>query len=120
MLEKINLTYAQNGDEDRIEQIFKRYKWLIYKNSTDFFLKGTDFEDIIQEGFIGLFIIIQININLSTKLLKVKKEFRATTKNILRNPFYFFEKPDEILLNKEFFKLLQKYLESIKLIKWKK
>lgn len=55
MLEKIDLTCAQNGDEESIEKIFKRYKGLVYKNSNDFFLQGADFEDIMQEGFIGLF-----------------------------------------------------------------
>lgn len=143
MLEKINLTYAQNGDEDSIEQIFKRYKGLVYKNSMDFFLKGADFEDIMQEGFIGLFKAVKSydeskNIPFATyayhcirrqiinavkksntnkyKLLneaiKSKKEYLEQQKMFYTTPSIFFEKPDEILLSKEFFKLLQKYLES--------
>lgn len=144
MFKEINLTYAQNGDEESIEQIFKRYKGLVYKNSTDFFLKGADFEDVMQEGFIGLFNAIKSydeskNIPFTTyayhcirrqiinavknsntdkykplnEAIKSKKEnLEQQEKMFYATPSIFFEKPDEILLSKEFFKSLQKYLEN--------
>lgn len=59
MLEEIDLMYAQK-DEESIEKIFKRYKGLVCINSNDFFLKGADFDDIMQEGFIGLFMHILV------------------------------------------------------------
>lgn len=144
MLEKIDLTCAKNGDEESIEKIFKRYKGLVYKNSSDFFLKGADFEDIIQEGFIGLFNAIKNydesrNIPFATyayhcirrqiinavknsnankykplnEAIKSKKENLEQQERILyTTPSIFFEKPDEILLGKEFLKLLEEYLNN--------
>lgn len=54
MIEEECLTDAQNGDEEAIEKIIKQYNGLVYKNSKDFFLKGADYDDLMQEGFIGL------------------------------------------------------------------
>lgn len=46
---------AQNGDNDALEAILSRYKNLVYAKSKPYFLAGADDEDIIQEGFIGLY-----------------------------------------------------------------
>ncbi len=46
---------AQNGSEDALETLMKRYKGLVNKISRCYFLVGGDIEDIIQEGTIGLY-----------------------------------------------------------------
>lgn len=46
---------AQDGDNDALEAILSRYKNLVYAKSKPYFLAGADEEDIIQEGFIGLY-----------------------------------------------------------------
>ena len=46
---------AQSGDNDALETILSRYKNLVYAKSKPYFLAGADDEDIIQEGFIGLY-----------------------------------------------------------------
>ena len=46
---------AQSGDNDALETIMSRYKNLVYAKSKPYFLAGADDEDIIQEGFIGLY-----------------------------------------------------------------
>ena len=46
---------AQSGDNEALEAILSRYKNLVYAKSKPYFLAGADDDDIIQEGFIGLF-----------------------------------------------------------------
>lgn len=46
---------AQSGDNDALEAILSRYKNLVYAKSKPYFLAGADDDDIIQEGFIGLY-----------------------------------------------------------------
>lgn len=54
MVEKNILIEAQNGNDEAIEEIMKIYENTIYKNSRFFFLKDGDFNDLLQEGYIGL------------------------------------------------------------------
>lgn len=54
MVEKNILIEAQNGNDEAIEKIMKIYENTIYKNSRFFFLKDGDFNDLLQEGYIGL------------------------------------------------------------------
>ena len=46
---------AQNGDKNALEAVILRYNKLVYAKSKSFFLIGADDDDIIQEGFIGLY-----------------------------------------------------------------
>lgn len=46
---------AQNSDNDALETILSRYRNLVYSKSKPYFLAGADDDDIIQEGFIGLY-----------------------------------------------------------------
>ncbi len=46
---------AQSGDKEALEAILSRYKNLVYAKSKPYFLAGADDDDIIQEGFIGLY-----------------------------------------------------------------
>lgn len=46
---------AQSGDSEALEAILSRYKNLVYAKSKPYFLAGADDDDIIQEGFIGLY-----------------------------------------------------------------
>lgn len=48
------LKQAQSGDDNSIELIINMYSNMVYKNSSPFFLKGGDRDDLIQEGYIGL------------------------------------------------------------------
>ena len=46
---------AQNGDNDALETIISRYRGLVYSKSKLYFLAGSDKDDIVQEGLIGLY-----------------------------------------------------------------
>ncbi|MGN0148690.1 MAG: RNA polymerase sporulation sigma factor SigH [Clostridia bacterium] len=46
---------AQAGDKIALEAILSRYKNLVYAKAKPYFLAGADEDDIIQEGFIGLY-----------------------------------------------------------------
>lgn len=46
---------SQEGDKEALETILSRYKNLVYSKSRPYFLAGADDDDIIQEGFIGLY-----------------------------------------------------------------
>lgn len=46
---------AQSGNECATEQIINKYRPLVYKKASGFYMNGLDKEDIIQEGFIGLY-----------------------------------------------------------------
>lgn len=56
-----NLTYeglarlAQEGDNSALEYIINTYKNIVRLRARKFFLIGGDYEDLIQEGTIGLF-----------------------------------------------------------------
>ena len=46
---------AQSGDDEALETIMERYKNLVYAKSKPYFIAGADEDDIVQEGFIGLY-----------------------------------------------------------------
>lgn len=46
---------SSGGDRRATEIIFARYKNLVKKRATSYFLVGADRDDIVQEGMIGLF-----------------------------------------------------------------
>lgn len=46
---------SQEGDKEALEMILSRYENLVYSKAKPYFLVGADKEDIIQEGFIGLY-----------------------------------------------------------------
>lgn len=45
---------AQSGDADAEEQLIERYSRLVRAVARPYFLSGGDFEDLIQEGMLGL------------------------------------------------------------------
>lgn len=49
------LTFVLNGDDEAQSVFYNRYKPLVIALSRSFFLKGANYEDLIQEGMIGLF-----------------------------------------------------------------
>ncbi len=49
------VSLAQQNDKQALEIILARYKSLVYSKSGPYFLAGADDDDIIQEGFIGLY-----------------------------------------------------------------
>lgn len=50
---------ARQGDTKALNDLFSKYKNLVNKISRSYFLLGGEFEDIIQEGMIGLYKAIQ-------------------------------------------------------------
>ena len=46
---------AQKGNEEAVNTLLIRYKNLVNKISRRYFLVGSDIEDIVQEGMIGLY-----------------------------------------------------------------
>lgn len=46
---------AQSGDKSALEAILERYKNLVYAKAKPYFIVGADEDDIVQEGFIGLY-----------------------------------------------------------------
>lgn len=46
---------AQSGDKSALETILERYKNLVYAKAKPYFIAGADEDDIVQEGFIGLY-----------------------------------------------------------------
>jgi RNA polymerase sporulation-specific sigma factor len=59
MLEEISdeqlVKEAQQGSNEALEAILSRYKNLVYSKAKPYFLAGAEDDDIIQEGFIGLY-----------------------------------------------------------------
>lgn len=49
------ITKARNNDEQAIEELFKCFKPKVIAISRGYFLIGADFDDLIQEGMIGLY-----------------------------------------------------------------
>ena len=49
------LSLVLNGDDEAQNAFYNRYKPLVIVLSRRFFLKGANYEDLIQEGMIGLF-----------------------------------------------------------------
>lgn len=45
---------AKAGDNTAFELILHRYHWLVRARARSFFLQGAEYEDVIQEGMIGL------------------------------------------------------------------
>lgn len=47
--------YSQSGDREAQEVLINRYRGLVRSKASSYFLMGADREDIMQEGYIGLF-----------------------------------------------------------------
>ena len=45
----------RDGNEDAIDIIFERYKYLVRKKAKAMYIAGGDNDDLIQEGMIGLY-----------------------------------------------------------------
>lgn len=50
---------AKKGDANALNYLFTNYKPIIYQRLGVYFMKGSDTEDMIQEGMIGLFYAIK-------------------------------------------------------------
>ncbi len=46
---------AQNGSEEALEHIIIRYRNFVYQKANKFFLVGSERDDLVQEGMIGLY-----------------------------------------------------------------
>jgi RNA polymerase sporulation-specific sigma factor len=46
---------AQRGDERALEYLLRRYRKVVRKIASSYFLTGADREDVVQEGMIGLY-----------------------------------------------------------------
>ncbi|TDL92008.1 RNA polymerase sporulation sigma factor SigH [Vibrio vulnificus] len=45
----------QNGDEDALDFLINKYRYVVQSNALKYFLTGGDKEDVFQEGMIGLY-----------------------------------------------------------------
>jgi len=54
-IEQELLPLAKGGNEQAFEIILRRYERFVRARARSFFLQGADYEDLIQEGMIGLF-----------------------------------------------------------------
>ncbi len=46
---------AENGDQEALEFLLNKYKYLVKKQARTLYLIGADREDLVQEGMIGLY-----------------------------------------------------------------
>jgi RNA polymerase sporulation-specific sigma factor len=46
---------ARRGDDTAFELLLRRYDYLVRMRARTFFLQGAEYEDLVQEGMIGLF-----------------------------------------------------------------
>lgn len=130
----INL--AQNGDSEALEKVTEEYKGLVYKAASLFFLKGGDYSDLSQEGFIGLIKAIRtFNENKNTSFstfanicirgqiitaIKQSNSNKYKVLNLSNEPEEEIDfkiknnsdSPENILLGKELAELLKLYLSS--------
>ena len=134
------LNLAKNGNEEAMEQILIKHKGIIYKNIHLLFLKGADFEDLIQEGFIGLLKAIKYydsnkdasfttfaNLCIKRHMISIARNANIKKYKILNDAiseeYYcnqeekityksslFFSSPEEIFLGKELSILLINHL----------
>lgn len=55
MEDEIVVELAKNGDSFALEYLMRKYKSFVRSKSRSYFLIGSDSEDIVQEGMIGLY-----------------------------------------------------------------
>lgn len=55
LVDKELLLNVQNGDETAIESLIAKYENIVYKKASTYFLIGSDRDDVVQEGLIGLY-----------------------------------------------------------------
>ena len=53
-MDERDVMLAKNGDNEAMEKVFLKYRNDILRNSKNFFIKGGDVDDLLQEGYIGL------------------------------------------------------------------
>lgn len=53
-MNEMEVLLAKSGNEDAIESLFIKFKKDILRNNKNFFIKGADNDDLLQEGYIGL------------------------------------------------------------------
>lgn len=49
------LPYIHQGDRDAAEYILNKYEGIVHKKASGYFLLGSDRDDVVQEGRIGLY-----------------------------------------------------------------
>jgi RNA polymerase sporulation-specific sigma factor len=142
MMELDLVKKAQNGDQEAITDIFRKYKGLVLMKSRNYFLNGADRDDLLQEGMIGLLKAIRAyddgkNASFNTfASLCIKRQIITAIKNsnsgkhrmlnTASNGFYEgeennvsyerksfnFYNPEEIFLGKEKLEALKAFLNE--------
>lgn len=54
-IDQMLLLHVQEGDELAVEHLMNKYEGIVRKKANTYFLLGSDREDVIQEGLIGLY-----------------------------------------------------------------
>src|SRR5690625_1442139 len=55
MVDEEVLLEVQEGNETAVEFLIKKYEWVVRKKANTYFLIGSDREDVVREGLIGLY-----------------------------------------------------------------
>lgn len=142
MVSSQTIKSAQQGNEMAIQEIFSKFKNIIQMRTKNYFFYGGDREDVIQEAMIGLlkaingydenktasfttFAILCIKRQIITaikssnagknrilNMAMINPETEDTSNISYSNKSFNFYNPEEIVMGKERFRELNRYLKT--------
>lgn len=142
MVSSQTIKNAQEGNEIAIQEIFSKFKNIIQMRTKNYFFYGGDREDVIQEAMIGLlkaingydenktasfttFAILCIKRQIITaikssnagknrilNMAMINPETEDTSNISYSNKSFNFYNPEEIVMSKERFRELNRYLKT--------
>ena len=142
MVSSQTIKNAQEGNEIAIQEIFSKFKNIIQMRTKNYFFYGGDREDVIQEAMIGLlkaingydenktasfttFAILCIKRQIITaikssnagknrilNMAMINSETEDTSNISYSNKSFNFYNPEEIIMSKERFRELNRYLKT--------
>ena len=142
MVSSQTIKSAQQGNEMAIQEIFSKFKNIIQMRTKNYFFYGGDREDVIQEAMIGLlkaingydenktasfttFAILCIKRQIITaikssnagknrilNMAMINPETEDTSNISYSNKSFNFYNPEEIVMSKERFRELNRYLKT--------
>ena len=142
MVSSQTIKSAQQGNEMAIQEIFSKFKNIIQMRTKNYFFYGGDREDVIQEAMIGLlktingydenktasfttFAILCIKRQIITaikssnagknrilNMAMINPETEDTSNISYSNRSFNFYNPEEIVMSKERFRELNRYLKT--------
>lgn len=129
---------AQQGDEEAMEYLLSKYSRYIFQAEKKFFLPGGTREDLLQEGFIGLFMAVRTydirrslsfedyaSLSIRNSILRAvrsatqKKRLLLTGARSIDDDFSTFKEiadnrnPEDIVLGKFEAEILYRFIDSM-------